>query len=579
MRIDTTHKIAGILVPVFALRHARDFGIGDAKAMRDAIDFCADNSIGVLQILPINETGGDNSPYNAISSVALDPVYVTLAPGAVPNLTEQMISNMAPEHLLSELRQGPVNYPRVKELKVQLLWEAFNAFEKEHINQSTAEAQRLKDFENENSRWLEPYSLYRTLIDEHSGNAVWTQWEADLHSYELAKVKVASQSNAKEVQRSRQFWSFVQWVAFGQWRDLKDYAEQRSVKLMGDLPFGVSRYSVDVWSEPQLFDLQWSCGAPPEKFFQGDKFVCEWGQNWGMPLYSWDAHRQENFAWWRQRVQHLTNLFHYFRIDHVLGFFRVYGFPWIPERNHEFIDLTKEQASTLTGGELPHFIPRSDDEPEDAQANAKEGGDLLKVLIEAAGPDGIVAEDLGMVPEYVRPLIRELGMAGFSIPIFERVSDEDREFKPKETLPELSLATYGTHDHQPIAAFYDDLIKRWHGPEGDQGWHEVQRLMRFLGQDDQNPPTSFTDDLHRVFLRVLLETPCWLAALMITDILGTSQRFNEPGLSGDYNWSQRLDRPLQQYLDQPRYGDKIRYFRDQIKQTDRAPLVSVKAQA
>ncbi|HEY9717985.1 MAG TPA: 4-alpha-glucanotransferase [Trichormus sp.] len=577
MRIDTTRKLAGILVPVFALRHAHDFGVGDAQAMRDAIDFCAENNIGVLQILPINETGGDNSPYNAISSVALDPVYVTLTPDTVPNLTQQMITNVAPEALLVELRQGAVNYPRVKQLKVQLLWEAFNSFEKEHINKVSERAQELKDFESENSRWLEPYSLYRTLIDEHGGNAVWTQWEVHLHGYESAKASVAAQSNVREMQRSRQFWSFVQWVLFRQWREVKAYAEQRKVKLMGDLPFGVSRYSVDVWCEPELFDLQWSCGAPPEKFFQGDKFVREWGQNWGMPLYDWDAHRKENFEWWRQRVHHLTDLFHYFRIDHVLGFFRVYGFPWIPERNHEFVDLTQEQAAELTGGELPHFIPRSDEEEEDAQENAKEGAELLKVLLDASGPAGIVAEDLGMVPDYVRPLIRKLGMAGFSIPIFERISDEDREFKPIETLPVLSLATYGTHDHQPIAAYYAELVKWWHGPDGNEGWHEVQRLMRFLGEDDQNPPLEFTDELHRVFLRVLLETPCWLAALMITDMLGTTQRFNEPGLSGDYNWSQRLDRPLHQYLNDPQYGGKIKYLSNLIKQTDRAPLVSAKA--
>jgi 4-alpha-glucanotransferase len=144
--------------------------------------------------------------------------------------------------------------------------------------------------------------------------------------------------------------------------------------------------------------LHWSCGAPPEKFFQGDKFVRRWGQNWGMPIYNWDANRKENFAWWRQRVNHLTELFHYFRIDHVLGFFRVYGFPWIPERNHEFIELTKEEAAALTGGDLPHFIPRCDDEPEEAEENAKEGAALLQVLIDASGPTGIVAEDLGMVP-------------------------------------------------------------------------------------------------------------------------------------------------------------------------------------
>ncbi len=174
-----------------------------------------------------------------------------------------------------------------------------------------------------------------------------------LHSYEEAIKVTAASPRAKEIERSRQFWSYVQWVAFKQWQDLKKYADARNVELMGDMPFGVSRYSADVWAERKIFDLDWSGGAPPETYFQGDKFVRVWGQNWGVPLYNWEENRKENFAWWRQRVENLCKLFHYFRIDHVLGFFRVYSFPWIPERNHEFIDLTKEEASEITGGRLP----------------------------------------------------------------------------------------------------------------------------------------------------------------------------------------------------------------------------------
>jgi 4-alpha-glucanotransferase len=181
-----------------------------------------------------------------------------------------------------------------------------------------------------------------------------------------------------------------------------------------------------------------------------------------------------------------------------------------------------------------------------------------------------------MVPDYVRPLLHKLGIAGFAIPIFERV-EEDRSFKPKETLAELSLATYGTHDHEPLATFYKRLVEWWHGADGHEGWLEVQRLMKFLDLDENQPPTSFTDELHHVFLSVLLETPCWLAVLMITDLLGTEQRFNEPGISGDLNWSQRLDRPIQRYLEDSRYGKKVLDFAQLIKETHRSPLVSARA--
>ncbi|HEY9677215.1 MAG TPA: 4-alpha-glucanotransferase [Drouetiella sp.] len=571
MKINTKEKLAGILVPVFALRHENDLGIGDTAAMRDAIDFCAHNKIGILQVLPINETGGDNSPYGAISSVALDPALIYIAPDTIPGLTREEFNKIATPELLTELRSGTVKYPQVKKLKAELLRAAFEKFEATEVAKKTDKAKALNKFEEENTRWLKPYSLFRALMDEHDGNAVWTQWEPELQDYK--KAEMSPEANTKPDRKyNRRFWSFVQWIAYQQWGEIRKYADAKAVQLMGDLPFGVSRYSVDVWAEKQLFDLDWSCGAPPETFFQGDIFVQKWGQNWGMPLYRWSAHKKENYAWWRQRVKQMTELFHYFRIDHVLGFFRVYAFPWIPERNGEFIDLTEAQAAKLTGGKLPQFLPRSDEEEEDAEQNCADGETIMKMLLDAAGEGGIVAEDLGTVPPYVRPLIHKLGIAGFAIPIFERV-EETREFKDKDDLPALSLATYGTHDHQPIASFYKGLVEYWHGPKGEEGWKEVQRLMRFLGLDEEKPPLEFDEKLHLVFMQVLLETHCWVGMFMITDLLGTTQRFNEPGVSGDLNWSQRLDKPLTAYEKDPQYSNRIKKFAELIQSTKRAPKV------
>src|SRR5262249_7474161 len=140
------------------------------------------------------------------------------------------------------------------------------------------------------------------------------------------------------------------------------------------------------------------------------------------------------------------------------------------------------------------------------------------------------------------------------------------------SLPELSLATYGTHDHEPLKTYYDNLVSWWHSEDGHEGWLEVQRLMEFLGLSEPYPQ-SFTDQLHDQFLKVLLQTPCWLAVLMITDLLGTAQRFNEPGLSGDYNWSQRLDKPLRELCSDPRSKERIDRFSQLIRRTDRAPGV------
>jgi 4-alpha-glucanotransferase len=163
--------------------------------------------------------------------------------------------------------------------------------------------------------------------------------------------------------RYRQFTAYVQWIAWRQWLDVRAWADQKGVRLVGDMPFGVSRYGADVWSERDLFDLPWSGGAPPEPFFQGDEFLKRWGQNWGIPLYNWPAHRAQDFTWWKQRVGAVGKIFHSFRIDHVLGFFRIYSFPWLPQQNGEYVHLTPEEAKEKANGRLPQFLPRPD-EPE-----------------------------------------------------------------------------------------------------------------------------------------------------------------------------------------------------------------------
>ena len=129
------------------------------------------------------------------------------------------------------------------------------------------------------------------------------------------------------------FYRYVQWIAHLQWTAIKSYADERGVGLMGDIPFGVSYYSADVYSRRDEFALDWSGGAPPEPYFKDDEFTQKWGQNWGIPLYRWDVMRTRELAWWRQRVRGVRKIFHVFRIDHVLGFYRIYAFPWRPERN------------------------------------------------------------------------------------------------------------------------------------------------------------------------------------------------------------------------------------------------------
>ncbi len=570
-KIDATKKIAGLLVPVFALRRNGDLGIGDTESVMDAIDFCNRHALKVFQVLPINETAPDNSPYNAISSIALDPVYLTLSPETVPGLSAKMIADNVSEQDLERLSDGPVKYSEVKALKLKLLFAAFKVFEKDKSKKQADFAAFCQAEKN----WLDDYALFRALIDEEGGNVCWTWWRQEYQTPKTARRAVATAGNAAQIEEKVSFYKFVQWVAFAQWRNVRQHADEKGVELMGDIPFGVSRYSADVWSKPQLFELKWSGGAPPERYFQGDLFTQKWGQNWGIPVYKWDAHLHEDFAFWRNRVKKVAEIFHYFRIDHVLGFFRVYAFPWLPERNGEFVELTEAEAKKLTGGELPHFIPRDDETPKNCKLNCADGSEYLKVILEAAGDKcGVVAEDLGMVPDYVRPRLKELGIPGFTIPIFERV-EADRSFKTRDKHEVLSLVTLGTHDHEPVKTYYEGLCRWWHGENGHEGWLEVNRLMKFLDwPEGQDPPTEFTPELHRRFIEILTQCRPWLAVFMVSDLLGSNQRFNEPGIAGDSNWSQRLAMPLDVYERTQPFSDALGWLDQALVKSERGAALA-----
>ncbi len=567
--IDTSEKLAGLLVPAFALRRNGDLGIGDTQAVKEAIDFCAGNNTAILQLLPINETGGDNSPYNAISSVALDPVLLTLAPDVVPGLTQEIIDRIAVPAVLASLNSAAVDYTKVKPLKMRLLGEAFSNFRDTGLSKNSGEAANFHRFQEDQKDWLSDYTLFRTLIDANGGNPSWPQWPEHQRTPAQAKKWLETSAEKENVESGREFFAYVQWVAWLQWNEVRAHADRHSVRLMGDIPFGVSRYSSDVWANQHLFDLEWSGGAPPETWFKDDPFTAKWGQNWGLPLYQWVEHEKENFSWWRQRVAKSVEIFHYFRIDHVLGFFRIYSFPWVPELNEKFLPLTEEEAEELTGGRLPGFKPRSDKDPEDAKLNAEEGQALLQVILSAAGKAGVVAEDLGMVPDYVRPILTKMGIPGFTIPYWERSADQ--ELKSIKTLPKLSLATYATHDHQPLVSYYEDLVRQWHSKEGHAAWIDVQRLMRFLGLDDEDPAEKYTDELHHAFVKALLESPCWLAVFMITELLATKERFNAPGTSGASNWSTRMEHPLDYCASNSPYKERISDFALLVKTTKRLP--------
>jgi len=574
MNLSPEKKIAGVLAPLFGLRGEKDLGIGDIAVLREFIDWAAEIGFKLVQLLPINEMGGDNSPYNAISAIAIEPTTLHLAPGSPEDLTREDYESVLAEVDLTKLRHGAVKYGPVKKLKRRLLEKAFANFTA-HASQgrpSSAEAMagrqsKFRDFCDQESAWLNDYAFFRALVEENGESEAWDNWPSEHQHIETARAWLDQQSSEKKKQfhEREHFFQYVQWIANEQWSAIKVYAEERGVALMGDIPFGVSFYSADVFARPDEFAHDWCGGAPPESHFKDDRFTQKWGQNWGIPIFHWDMMRHRNFDWWRQRVRSIRRSFHLFRIDHILGFYRIYAFPWRPQQNKKFLPLEWNQMLERTGGRSPHFHPRDDSNPDNCEANRTEGENYLRAVLEESGDARVIGEDLGTVPEYVRPSLRSLGVAGFKIPQWEFYHGR---VTPGAEYERLSVATYATHDHKPMRALWEEAFER-PTSTSDQARAELEKIATFCGFTPANEQIEFERDFYPAIMDGLFKSESWFTIVMITDLLARKYRFNIPGTAASSNWVRRMQRTVSQLRSSPKERKRMQLIRALLQKSGR----------
>lgn len=572
-------RLAGLLLPAFSPRRDGDLGIGDTLALQQWVDWAADHGVGFIQLLPINENGTDESPYSAISSVALDPIYLTLDVTAVPWLNEADFERARGKLGAARLAEK-VDYPAVRAVKRNLLELAWSTFYERAPKRLVTELDR---FRHKESDWLDDYCLFRFLMEHHGEHLTWDRWPDGCRTPVDAReylVRLRHRDPAL-IDYRMGFFAFIQWLCFRQWRDLRAHADSRKVKLMGDVPIGVSWHSCDVFFQREEFHLDWCGGSPPEGMGQSDPFFQQWGQNWGIPLYRWDHMEANGFKWWKSRIRRLTEFFGMFRLDHILGFYRIYAFPWRPERNHEFIGLSHEQAAALTGGRLPRWFLRPDDTVENKAANRADGDVRLQAIIEAAGDAEIIAEDLGWVPEYVRPHLADLGIAGFRIPHWD--CNDHGHPTPGNCFPEHSFATYSTHDHDPVCGIWRGCLnviqQHQQNPTDQSGWqshgahHTLRVLSEFAGIPipPQGPWPPFTEGIRLKLVKALMDSNSCYATLMITSLFGLDDRINHPGTSGPSNWRFRMPWSLDQIMADPKLSEICRKLAAVISVTKRTP--------
>ena len=308
-------KLAGTLVPVFSLRSKKSAGIGDFGDLKSMIDLVAKTGQKVLQLLPINDTTithtwTDSYPYSCISIFAIHPQYADLH--ALPELKDAKKRAEA-EKTREELNALPqIDYEKVNDFKINYLHQIFNQ-EGEKMMKSA----EFKAFFQETEQWLVPYAQYSYLRDKN-GTADFSKW-ADHNTWDEAERKALSDPKNKAY-KDVEFFYFLQFILNQQMQEAHEHAKEKGVILKGDIPIGVNRYGCDVWMEPKYFNLNGQAGAPPDDFSVN-------GQNWGFPTYNWHEMLKDDCQWWVRRFQNMSKFFDAYRIDHVLGFFRIWEIP------------------------------------------------------------------------------------------------------------------------------------------------------------------------------------------------------------------------------------------------------------
>jgi 4-alpha-glucanotransferase len=489
MPYATLGRRAGLLLPLFAARSTRSWGIGDIADLARLAPWLRACGLRMLQLLPVNDMAtGQTSPYSALSAMAIEPLYIGV--DDVPDV--QALGEAAfPEGALArraQLNAAPaVPYAEVMAIKREALRRAFDRFRTTEWANHSKRARDLREYIGDEQWWLDDYALFRVLHDHHDARP-WWEWSAGLAARQPEAIAAARATHADAVLEV----CWTQWIAQRQWEQAR--RDLHGIALIGDLPFMVSADSADVWARQSLFSREATVGTPPDAF-------SETGQDWGLPVYLWDAMRADDFGWLRARGRRMAEMFDGFRIDHLVGFYRTY---WRP-----------------TNGDAPLFVPaREDDQRE-----------LGEAVIEAFASAGaaLIAEDLGTIPDFVRASLEALQLPGYKVLRWERQWHVKGEpFRDPATYVPASLATTGTHDTDMLADWWDAATL------AERTALLAVPGLREAGLTAEQP---YDDRVRDALLELLMRSGSDLVVFPLQDLFGWRDRINVPATVGPTNWS------------------------------------------
>ena len=547
IRLQAPHwKVAGLVVPLFSLRTEDSQGIGDFGDLKEIVDWAAQTGMHAVQLLPIYDTTQgrtttDSYPYNAISVHALHPIYADLRQLPLAD-TEKHASFQERWRRLNAL--PALDYVEVIRLKEEYL-HAY--YEEQTLSKGFAGYQT---FVSENAEWLQPYSTFCHLRDTY-GTPCFAKWPK-FSTYNRSVVARYIERHAEEVG----FYAFVQYLLHTQLAEAADYARHHHVFLKGDLPIGISPNSVEAWQEPYLFHMDMVAGAPPDDFARD-------GQNWGFPTYDWERMAADGYLWWRQRLGGMAQYFSAYRIDHILGFFRIwqipkdsptallgqfspalplsieeiesYGMRFNPEL---FVENLPPHTGEGMGERLYHprigvigesvwrSLPKYEQDAfirlyEDfffRRHNDFWAAQAMQKLPALLGASNMLVcgEDLGMVPECVGPVMRQLGILSLEIQAMPKTYGEP--FAQLHRNPYFSVDTIFTHDMPTLRLWWKENPER------------TQLFYNTVLEHDGQAPAELPGWLCEEIVAHHLNSPSMLCLISFQDWLSMDEELRNPNL-------------------------------------------------
>ncbi|MBQ8802170.1 MAG: 4-alpha-glucanotransferase [Tyzzerella sp.] len=472
-------RTAGILMPIFSL--PSKYGIGCfSKSAYDFVDWLKEAGQCYWQILPLVPTSYGDSPYQSFSTYAGNPYFIDLE----RLIAEGLLTKKECDSIDFGADSSDIDYEKMYNGRYMLLRKAY-----ERAN--VAEDNDFKWYVGENAWWLNDYALFMALKNNFDGKP-WTEWPEDIR----LRYGYSMEYYYKELYFEIEFQKYMQYLYQMQWLDLKRYANEKGVQIIGDIPIYVAMDSADVWANPELFQLDENnlpvavAGCPPDGFSAT-------GQLWGNPLYRWEYHRATGYEWWMKRLGYCFKFYDVLRIDHFRGFDEYYSIP--------YGETTALNGTWVKGP----------------------GIELFWKMWEVLGFQKVIAEDLGYVTDSVRQLVKETGFPGMKVLEFafdSRDSGSANDYLPHNYI-ENCVAYTGTHDNETLQGWIKNIKP------------EERKMVREYLCDKYTP----TEELHISLIGTAMRTNAHMCIIPIQDYLGydNSCRINQPSTVGT-NWRWRI---------------------------------------